>query len=351
MDYLRFARGRPTGVQLFGSDPEVFAAAAASVLRTNPDVDFIDINMGCPAAKVIRGGAGSALMRDPPKCGEIVRRVKREAGVPVTAKIRLGWSGGCMNFREVIDELQSADVDAVALHARTKDERYAGAPHYDIVEGLQSNMSVPLLISGDIRSADDAVRAAEATGAAAVMVARGGVGNPHLVKQIDCRFRGGKRLTSPTIAQQADWCLELADLIIAERGEDAAFRKLRGLAPRFVAGGRRCREYRNRLATEIEDREGLVAILSEIRDEMGTEPAHPGGCQAGSPSHPLPRPRVRVRYRSRQGAGGAGARRRRANRRPAIPQPFCPRAAPSAGGVLQIARLFSGGTILSCPPM
>lgn len=269
--YVVFGDNHPTGVQLFGNDPDNLAEAASRAMAINPGIDFFDINMGCPVAKVVRNGSGSALMRDPAKCGEIVRRVKAAAGVPVTAKIRLGWSASSMNFRQVIDELTAAGADAVALHVRTTEERYAGTPNYDLVEGLRSEMSVPLIISGNIYTAYDAVAAVRKTGADAVMVARGGVGNPFLVTQIDRRFRTGEDLPNPTVSQQVDWCLRFADMLIEEKGEETAFRKLHSYAPRFIAGCYRCREYRNRLSEDIVDRESFVSIMEEIRGKMGSE--------------------------------------------------------------------------------
>lgn len=268
-EYLEFDRLPTTGLQLFGSNPESLAAAAAEALRINPNIDFFDINMSCPVEKVIRSGSGSALMRDPKLCGDIIRRVKRSVNVPVTAKIRLGQNLEEMNFEEVISELESAEADAISLHARTVKDRYAGYPRYGLVEGLGKRMSVPLIISGNIYSADDAYKAVKRTCADAVMVARGGVGNPYLLRQIGRVLTDGYMLPNPTISQQIDWCLELAEMVFDEKGEDVAVRKMRSIAPRFIIGCRGCREYRLRLATEIDDWGSMVAILEEIREKKG----------------------------------------------------------------------------------
>ena len=276
-DYIQFERNYPTGVQLFGHDPECMADAAEAALRSNPNVDFFDVNMGCPVKKVLRSHSGSYLMKFPKRCGEIIRAMKRRVDVPVTAKIRLGWDSDSINFREVIGELVSADADAIALHLRTKEEKYAGTPHYDLAEGLQKEIPVPLIVSGNIYSVDDAVRAREVTGAEGIMVARGGVGNPFLVTQIDRFFRTGERLQNPTVSQQIDWCLELADRIYADRREDIATGLMRGFAPKFISGCHKCREYRFRLATEIVDRPSMESLLDEIRERMGGERINTGG--------------------------------------------------------------------------
>lgn len=276
-DYMRFDPLYPTGLQIFGSGPNHLAEAAEAALRFNPNIDFIDVNMGCPVKKVLRSYAGSYLLKNPARCGDIIREIKRRVDVPVTAKIRLGWDSGSINFRTVIDELQSAGADAIALHARTREEKYGGEPHYDLVEGLQREMSVPLIISGNIYSLDDAIRAREATGAEGVMVARGGVGNPFLVTQIDRYFRTGDRLPNPTVSQQIDWCYDLADRLYGQFREDIATGLMRGFAPKFVSGCHRCREYRLRLATGIVDRPSMVSILEEIRERMGDECINTGG--------------------------------------------------------------------------
>ncbi len=270
-DYVMFSDNHPTGLQLFGNDCEKLSKAAVNALKLNNQIEFIDINMGCPANKVIRNGSGSALMRNPVKCGDIIKSVKQAVDIPVTAKIRLGWDKESINYMRVIEELESAEVDAIAVHARTQDEHYAGTPHYDLIENLREQMSVPLIVSGNIYTEEDAINALNITGAEAVMVARGAVGNPFLITQIDTRLKTGKSLECPTISQQVDWCIQLADMLIEEKGTDLAIRKLRSIAPKFIAGCHRCRDYRRRLAVETVDKESLVNLLREIKILLGDE--------------------------------------------------------------------------------
>ena len=270
MTYVRFGRNYPTGLQLFGNDPDNLAKAAKNAILYNQNIDFFDINMGCPVSKVVSNGSGSALMDDPSKCGDIVRRIKETVDVPVTAKIRLG-SNKNINFRRVIDELTDAGVDAITVHARTREELYTGNPHFELIEDLQSDMSVPLIISGNIYSLDDAIRAVNITGASAVMVARGAVGNPYLITQIDHYYRTGETLPTPIISQQVEWCLSLADALIQEKGEELAMNMLRGVAPKFIAGCYGCREYRHKLAIETVNLKNLTRLLYEIESNMGSE--------------------------------------------------------------------------------
>lgn len=266
--YVIYPDNHPTGVQLFGHDPENFVKAAKLALKLNPNIDFFDLNMGCPVPKVVNSGAGSSLLKEPKLCGQIVRRLKEEIGLPITAKIRLGWDNNSINFLEVIDELEKAGVDMIAIHARTRKEMYLGTPHYELVKDLRSKMSVPLVISGNIYTLDDAIKAKELTGADAVMVARGGVGNPWLIKQIDTYFRTGERLEPVDILTQIDYCLSLADYLIAEKGETTAMRIYRGIASKFFSGFRNAKMYKNRLSTELVDRKSLVRILDDIRKEI-----------------------------------------------------------------------------------
>ncbi len=279
-NFIKYDRKGITGVQLFGSDPDSLAHAALQALKINPDIDFFDINMGCPVPKVNRTGAGSALMKDPKRCGDIIRAMKRELSIPVTAKIRLGWTISNPNFRKVIEELEAADVDAVCIHPRTREERYSGTPHYDLLEGLGHEMSVPLIISGNIYNLNDAIEKVTLTGAEGVMVARGGIGNPYLITQIDRYFRTGEVLPNPTISQQIDWCLQIAEMLVQESGDEIAVRRLRSIAPKFIAGCFKGKEYRNHLATQTVSIEGLKADLERIREAIGDDVAHNRGLPA-----------------------------------------------------------------------
>ena len=185
--YVKYQKDKTlTGVQLFGAKPENLAKAASRALELNPDIDFFDVNMGCPVPKVTKTGAGSALMLNPKLCGEIIKAIKSVTDKPVTAKIRLGYNE--VNFLDVIKSLEDGGVDAIGIHARTRKELYMGEPHFDLLKDLRSKMKVPLMVSGNIYTLDDAINALEITGADAVMVARGGMGNPYLIKQIKTYF-------------------------------------------------------------------------------------------------------------------------------------------------------------------
>ena len=264
--YVKFEKDNVlTGLQLFGSNPDNLAKACNLALEINPDIDFIDVNMGCPVPKVTKTGAGSHLMLNPKLCGDIIRALKSVTDKPITAKIRLGYNE--VNFKEVIKELENAGVAAIGIHARTRKELYSGLPHFDLLKDLRKEMSVPLMVSGNIYTLDDAINAIEITGADAVMVARGGVGNPFLITQIKHYYESGERLPNPSFLEQCDYCLALARSMIEEKDEYTAMRIYRGIAPKFFQGFPNSRTLRTVLATSLTDYQSLVKIIDEFKEE------------------------------------------------------------------------------------
>ena len=265
--YVKFDKDHIiTGVQLFGSNPENLKKATEIALNLNKNIDFIDVNMGCPVPKVTKTGAGSAIMLNPKLAGDIIRAIKEATDKPVTAKIRLGYNE--VNFKAVIKELENAGVAAIGIHARTRKELYSGEPHYDLLKDLRKEMHVPLIVSGNIYSVDDAIKALDITGAEAVMIARGGVGNPFLIKQIQTYFETGERLPNPSFLEQCEYCLALARSMIEEKGELTAMRIYRGIAPKFFSGFANSKVLRTVLATSLTDYASLVRILNEYKEEF-----------------------------------------------------------------------------------
>lgn len=257
---------RPLGIQLFGSNPETIVQAAKIVEKTTNKFDFFDINAGCPVNKVTKSGAGSALLKNPTVLADIVRELKKVTDKPVTVKIRLGWDNSHINFMEVIKLLEDAGVDAIAIHARTTKELYSGTPHYELIKDLQSKMSVPLIVSGNIYTLDDAINALNITGAKAVMIARGSLGNPTLIKQIHHYFETGERLKDATLEEQKAYCLELAKYLINEKGEGTAMRIYRSIAPKFFSGFPDSKALRCSLAQNMSTYQYLVDTLKDFHN-------------------------------------------------------------------------------------
>lgn len=266
--YVTFERlDVPTGVQLFGNSAENLAKAALICEKMNPNIDFYDVNMGCPVPKVTKTGAGSRLMNNPKLCGDIVRAIKDVTHKPVTVKIRLGSGNNKAQFIEVIKEVIAAGVDLIAIHPRSAKEMYSGQPHWELVKDLKKNVNVPLIVSGNIYTVEDAVRAMKITGADGVMVARGGVGNPLLVSNINNNLNN-KELFTANLDQQIGFCLELARLFIEEKGENVAMRTYRGIATKFFDGFPKSKQLKCRLSTELNTYSDLLRIIEEYKKEI-----------------------------------------------------------------------------------
>lgn len=263
IEYLKSSKNeRPLAIQLFGSDVKNLAKAIEIVSKSAENCDFIDINLGCPVPKVTKSGAGSSLLKDPKKLGKIMKELVDVSPVPVTAKIRLGFNNETINFLEVIEELEKAGVSMIAVHARTAKQLYGGKPQWELLKDLGKTMKVPLVVSGDIYTLDDAINAMKLTSASGVMVARGGIGNPRLVAQIHEYFKSGIRLPEATVEEQGKYALELAREMILDKGEEKAMRIYRSIGPKFFAGFPNSKTMRNAIATSINTYRDLESIIN-----------------------------------------------------------------------------------------
>ena len=174
---------RPMGVQIFGYDPDTMAQAAVMSLKNKPD--FIDINMGCPAPKVAKNGAGSALMKDPKLAASIVNAVKNAVDVPVTVKMRSGWDSNNKNAVELALMCEDAGADAITVHGRTREQMYRPPADLDIIRDVKRAVSIPVIGNGDITSAQKASDYFDRYGVDGIMVGRGAIGAPWIFREID----------------------------------------------------------------------------------------------------------------------------------------------------------------------
>ncbi len=269
-EYLASSKeDRPLGIQLFGYSAEN-AVKAISIIEKCADYDILDINLGCPVFKVTKTGAGSAWLKDPEKLEAYMKAIVEASSKPVTAKIRLGWDEKSINVFEVASRLERAGVASITVHCRTKAQGYAGNADYQAIVGLKEKMGIPLIVSGDIFSAEDAKRAIDITHADAVMVARGGVGNPFLVTQINHYLDAGVLLPSPSAKQQVAYAKDFAHRLIELKGEDKAIMELRGILPKFFSGFPGVKKHRMEIATKMiseKDMDILLARIEEATDE------------------------------------------------------------------------------------
>ncbi len=218
----------PVSVQLFGADPDVMASAAERVAAAG--ADLIDINMGCPVPKVCKTGAGAALLEDPARAVAVARAVARGSGLPVTVKLRTGLRPGDEKGVAVARELaESGAVAALCVHPRHASQRHSGQPDYELAAQLVAELPVPVLLSGGLRSAALARAAFAQTGAQAIMLARGSLGNPWLFQELL-----GGRVSEPTpgeVVQELDWVLDRA---VEHLGPERANRYLRKFYPWYI---------------------------------------------------------------------------------------------------------------------
>lgn len=264
-ELLAFAEEeRPIAFQIFGARPEAMAGAAARVAALHPDV--IDINIGCPAKKVVRGGAGAALMREPALLREIASAVVEAAGRPVTAKIRSGWDADSLNAVDVAVALEECGVSAVAIHPRTRAQGFRGAADWSVIRDVANSVSVPVLGSGDVRTAADALRMLETTSCAAVMIGRAAVGNPWLFQSAETLRRTGAIADAATLAETLATAIEQLNLMVEAKGEHRGVLEMRKHLVAYLRGFRGASHLRAELV-RIDDHAAVLERLRAARDE------------------------------------------------------------------------------------
>lgn len=224
---------RPLAIQLFGSEPEDLAEAAR---LTRNDGELIDLNLGCPVNKVVRSGAGSALLKEPDKVRRIVSAVRAATDLPLTIKIRSGWDQGSINFLEIGHIAESEGVDAVTLHPRTRNQGFSGQADWDHIRQLKANLSIPVIGSGDIFNALDGRQMIRNTGCDAVMIGRGSYGNPWLLRDINALLDGRKLPPPPSARERLQTALQHIALQVEFAGEHKALYEMRKHLCWYVRG-------------------------------------------------------------------------------------------------------------------
>ena len=210
---------RPAAVQLFGSEPEIMAYAASECERRLSPAS-VDINMGCPMPKIYNNGDGSALMKSPALCGELVAAVKSAVSVPVTVKIRAGIDAEHINAVDVALECEKNGADCVYVHGRTREQLYSGSSDPTVIAAVKAALKIPVVANGDVTDAASATALLEKTGADGVMVARGAMGNPWIFSEIAAALEH-RPYTPPTADERLSLIKEHIAVHIAEKGERA----------------------------------------------------------------------------------------------------------------------------------
>lgn len=235
---------RPCGIQIFGDDPKCMADAAKHALENKPDI--IDINMGCPAPKISSNGSGSALMKNPRLCGEIVKAVTAVTDIPVTVKIRKGWDDDSVNAVEVAKICESAGAAAITVHGRTRQQYYKPPVDYDIIKAVRESVSVPVIANGDIDSAEKAKEVMDITGCDLVMIGRETLGNPWIFSQINAYLENPNvKIHTPDLEERLGVMIEHIGKMVEYKGEHMAMLQARKLVVGYFKGMKGAAALRN----------------------------------------------------------------------------------------------------------
>ena len=252
----------PVAIQLFGANGDTLAKAAQEVIKINPNVN-IDINMGCPVPKVaISSKAGSALMKEPDKVYEIVKKVVEAVDVPVTVKIRSGWDDNSINAVEIAKNIEKAGASAITVHPRTRKQGYSGHSDWNIIKQVKNNVSIPVVGNGDIKSIYDAKKMLDETGCDAIMIGRAIMGNPWLIRDCIEYLDKGVIPSKITIDEKIDMIKKHLDLLIEIKNEKVALLEIRSHALWYLKGIPGSKEIKEQIM-KTKTKEELIKVLDD----------------------------------------------------------------------------------------
>lgn len=256
---------RPLAIQLFGGDKETLLKGLERIEELGIQYDILDLNLACPVPKVTKGNGGSSWLLKEDEMYEMVKAIVEKSSKPVSAKIRLGWDE--IKVDDYVQLLEKAGVSFIAIHARTKKELYSGKPHFEALKNVRDLIKIPFGISGDIFTVEDALNALKITRADAVLVARGGVGNPNLISNINLALEGKEYNENVDFDEQTNYLKEFSSLLIKEKGKERAYSLLRGIAPKFYSNFKtsKIKEFRNDITTNAKSIEDMFKIIENYK--------------------------------------------------------------------------------------
>ena len=257
----------PVAIQIFGSDPE-YMGGAAKILNSSPN-EILDINMGCPAPKVVKNGDGSALLKNPELAAKVLKAVVGNSEKPVTLKIRKGWDDTCINAVEIAKIAEDCGISAIAIHGRTREQYYSGKADWDIIRQVKENVSIPVIGNGDVFEVEDAINMLNQTNCDAIMIGRGAQGNPWIFKRINHYMQTGEILPEPTLEEKINTAKKHLKLAVEEHGEYVAVREMRKHIAWYLKGLRNSARVRDEI-NKIESYEEVVNKLESYMQDCLT---------------------------------------------------------------------------------
>jgi len=263
---------KPVSLQLFGSDPDIISEMAKKI--EEKPFDILDINMGCPAPKIVSGGAGSKLMLDPDRCGRIVEQVVAHTKRPVTVKMRKGWDADHITAVECAKACEQAGAALVAVHARTREQMYTPGIDPEIIARVKDAVKVPVLGNGDIHCAEDALRMVRETNCDGVMIARGALGDPWLFERVNAALEGLPAPKEPNLQARMNALRRQVEEMVEQKGEFVAMPQARAQTMHYMKGLKGAAALRRYCCTltHLEDLDELIAAVFEEQRKAGLDP-------------------------------------------------------------------------------
>ncbi|MCC0641245.1 MULTISPECIES: tRNA dihydrouridine synthase DusB [unclassified Clostridioides] len=257
----------PVAVQIFGSEPD-FMGRAAEIMNEYSN-EILDINMGCPAPKVVKNGDGSALMKNPKLAEQVLKAVVKNSKKPVTLKIRKGWDDNSINAVEIAKIAEACGISALAIHGRTREQYYTGKADWNIIADIKKNLNIPVIGNGDVFTIEDSINMLDKTGCDAIMIGRGAQGNPWIFKRINHYMNTGEILPEPTLNEKISTAIKHLKLAVEEHGEYVAVREMRKHIAWYLKGLRNSARLRDEI-NKIEDYQEVVSKLEYYMEDSLT---------------------------------------------------------------------------------
>lgn len=252
---------RPVAIQIFGSDPDIMAYSVENYLNHREDVDIIDINMGCPAPKIVKNGDGSALLKNPELVRQILKKVIDVSKKPVTLKIRMGWDHDNINGIDIAKIAEEEGIKALTIHGRTRDMFYSGEADWDFIRMVKESIQIPVIGNGDIFEPEDGIRMLEYTNCDGIAIGRGAQGNPWIFKRI-INVMNGKEDNPPTNAEIVELCIRHLKLSCDIKGDTVGTKEMRKHAAWYLKGLRNSNEVKNKI-NNTNSKEEIEQLLLE----------------------------------------------------------------------------------------